>query len=91
MNMSPMVRALLLSWIAITVVWIILLVYRTLLSRREEEEIFLGRPDQLSPEQQAIMQRLERLTRPIWTLGVLSGLLLIAWLGLWIYQGLMSG
>jgi hypothetical protein len=91
MNMSPMVRALLLSWIAITVVWIILLVYRTLLSRREEEEIFLGRPDQLSPEQQAIMQRLERLTRPIWALGVLSGLLLIAWLGLWIYQGLMSG
>jgi hypothetical protein len=89
--MSPMVRALLISWIVVTLFWIVLLVYRTMLSRREEEEIFLGRPDQLSPEQMALTQRVERLSRPIWTLGVLSGLLLIAWLGLWIYQGLMSG
>jgi hypothetical protein len=89
--MSPMVRALLISWIVVTLFWIVLLVYRTMLSRREEEEIFLGRPDQLSPEQMALTQRVARLSRPIWTLGVLSGLLLIAWLGLWIYQGLMSG
>lgn len=91
MSMSPLVRALLGVWIVVTVVWIAVLIYRTVLVRREEAEIFLARPDQLNPQQQAFIQRVERLSRPAWMLGVLSGLLLLAWLGLWIYQGLMGG
>ena len=79
------------SWGVITVVLVALVVYRGMLSSREDDQIFIDAAEQHHyKEQVAIIERMSRLTKPIIALAVLSGVLLLASAGIWIYQGLMS-
>ena len=79
------------SWGVITVVLVALVVYRGMLSSREDDQIFIDAAEQHHyKEQVAIIERMSRLTKPIIALAVLSGVLLLASAGVWIYQGLMS-
>lgn len=82
---------LMISWGVITVVLVALVVYRGMLSSREDDQIFIDAAEQHHyQEQVAIIERMSRLTRPIIALAVLSGVLLLASAGIWIYQGFMS-
>ncbi len=79
------------SWGVITVVLVALVVYRGMLSSREDDQIFIDAAEQHHyKEQVAIIERMSRLTKPIIALAVLSGVLLLASAGVWIYQGFMS-
>ena len=79
------------SWGVITVVLVALVVYRGMLSSREDDQIFIDAAEQHHyKEQVAIIERMSRLTKPIIALAVLSGVLLLASAGIWIYQGFMS-
>jgi hypothetical protein len=79
------------SWGVITAVLVILVVYRGTLSAREDDQIFLDAAEQHHyEEQQAVIAKMTRLTKPIIALAVISGVLLLTSAGLWIYGGLKS-
>lgn len=82
---------LLVAWGAVTVVLICTLIYRSTLETREEDQLFLDSAQEITAsEQRVIVTRIERLSRPIVALWVVSGALLIAVAGLWLYQGYQS-
>jgi Ni/Fe-hydrogenase subunit HybB-like protein len=79
------------SWGVITSVLIILVIYRGVLSSREDDQIFIDAAEQHHyREQQAVIAKMSRLTKPIIALAVISGVLLLTSAGLWIYGGLKS-
>jgi len=79
------------SWGVITVVLVVLVVYRGTLSSKEDDQIFIDAAEQHHyQEQLVIIDRISRLTRPIIALSVVSGVLLLASVGVWIYQAFLS-
>jgi hypothetical protein len=88
---SLVLNLLMISWGVITAFLVVLVVYRGTLSSREDDQIFIDAAEQHHyQEQQRIIARMSRLTKPIIALAVVSGALLVASAGLWIYQGLKS-
>jgi hypothetical protein len=88
---SLVLNLLMSSWGVITVVLVVLVVYRGTLSSREDDQIFIDAAEQHHyQEQLVIIDRISRLTRPIIALSVLSGALLLASVGVWIYQAFLS-
>ncbi len=88
---SLLLDMLMISWGVITVALVVLVVYRGTLSSREDDQIFIDAAEQHHHnEQQEIIGRIARLTKPIIALAVLSGVLLLASCGVWIYQGYKS-
>jgi hypothetical protein len=82
---------LLLSWGVVTAALICMLIYRSVLSTREEDQIFLDPAgESMASEQRALVTRIERLGRPITALIVISGILLAAIAGVWLWQGYKS-
>ncbi len=82
---------LMISWGVITAFLVVLVVYRGTLSSKEDDQIFIDAAEQHHyQEQQAIIARISRLTKPIIALAVVSGALLLASAGIWIYRGLKS-
>jgi hypothetical protein len=72
-------------WGAITVVLVILLIYRGQLSNREDDQIFLAKgEDGLAAEQRTIVARIDSLAMPIKILYVVSGVLLAAVAVVWV-------
>ena len=83
-----MLEMLLVSWGVITALLILVLIYRSMLTNREEDQLFLDAAgDSMAQEQRVIVSRIEKLGRPITALTVLSGLLLLCVAGMWLYQG----
>lgn len=82
---------LLVAWGIVTAILVCAVIYRSMLSNREEDQIFLNSAGQnLASEQRALVQRIEKLNRPITALIVVSAALLVAVAGVWIWQGLQS-
>jgi hypothetical protein len=78
------------GWVAATVVLVALLIYRALLSMKEDDQIFLGTGEQhLEQEQQALVGKLQSLGKYSMIFGVLSAVLLLAIAGVWTYEQLM--
>jgi hypothetical protein len=91
MDQSLVLTLLMISWSVITVVLVILVIYRGTLSSREDDQIFIDAAEQHHyKEQQAIIARISRLTGPIIALAVVSGALLIASASVWLYRGFKS-
>jgi hypothetical protein len=83
--------SLLIVWAAVTAVLICVLIYRSMLGNREEDQIFLdAAAESMAHEQQAIVARIEKLSRPITALIVLSSALLLVMAGLWLWEGFRS-
>jgi hypothetical protein len=88
---SLVLDMLMISWGVITSVLVVLVIYRGTLSSREDDQIFIDAAEQHHyQEQLVIINRISRLTKPIIALAVLSGVLLLASAGVWIYQGFKS-
>ncbi len=82
---------LLVTWGIITGILILTLIYRSILSTKEEDQLFLDKAEaHMANEQREILQRLVRLSRPITAFGVASGVLLLVIAGMWIWEGLKS-
>jgi len=77
------------AWGVVTALLIVVLIYRSALSTHAETQIFLDAAEtSLAKEQQDLATKLDRLSRPITVLMVLSGTLLVASAVVWIWQGL---
>lgn len=90
-SQSLVLTMLLISWLVITAILAVLVIYRVTLSSREDDQIFIDAAEQHHyREQQVIIARISRLTRPIIALAVVSGVLLLATASLWLYRGFKS-
>jgi len=83
----------------LTVLWVLwgvitaflagLIIYRSLIGMKEEDQLFLDAAEaQLQTEQQAIVARVERLAPYVKSLAAASGLVLVLIAGIWIYRGI---
>ena len=84
-----MLSTLALVWAVATVILIGLLIYRALLSMKEDDQLFLSAGEQhLEQEQQILVGKLQSIGRYSMILGILSVVLLLVIAGLWMYQEL---
>ena len=84
-----LVFAMLIAWLAVTLVFILLCVYRAMISLKEEDVLYIdpGEDKQLQ-EQKEVNTKIERL-RPILTGTLVAVIVLgLATFGLWVYQQL---
>ena len=84
-----LISLLLIVWGVLTAILIILLIYKSTLTMREDDELFLDQSEShMEKEQQELIVRLNKLQIPVRILGGASGLLILVIAGMWIYQGL---
>jgi hypothetical protein len=87
--MSSTLTNLLIVWGVLTAVLVILLIYRSTLAMREDDQLFLNDSEShMQIEQQQVIARLNKVNLPVRILGGASGLLILIIAGLWIYEGL---
>jgi hypothetical protein len=85
-GISPLMWGLVV-WGAVTAVFVILMIYRSLITMREDDQLFLD-PTQtaLENEQKAVQQKLNQLRPYTAGLGVASAALGLGLVGLWVFQ-----
>ena len=88
-DISGPLAYLLITWGLVTVALVILLIYRTTLSTKEDDQLYLNKAEvsMMGSDQAVLITRLNRLTKPILGLAILSGILLLATASLWVWIG----
>jgi cell division protein FtsL len=80
---------LLTVWGVLTAILVVLLIYRSTLTMREDDQLFLDQSEShMEKEQQELIIRLNKISVPVRLLGGASGLLILIIAGLWLYEGL---
>lgn len=78
-------------WGAVTAVFAILMMYRSLIAMKEDDQLFLDPAEsRLEQENRQRIERLNKLTPYTRGFGVASAALLIFMAGVWVYRGLTS-
>ena len=86
---SSSLSVLWIIWGSVTVVFVALLMYRSVIGMREEDQIFLDPAEaSLENEQQQVLKRLRRVSPFIKGFGVASAALLIVIIGVWTYPAI---
>lgn len=89
--MVSLLSALWVFWASVTVALAGLLIYRSLVAMKEEDQLFLDTAEwQLEREQRAILTQLRKLAPLIKLLAVASVALLALIAGIWIYRGILG-
>jgi hypothetical protein len=87
----PLINILLIVWGVLTAILVILLIYRSTLTMREDDQLFLDQSEShMEKEQQELIARVHKVTLPVRILGGISGVLILFIAGLAVYQQLMS-
>ena len=82
---------LLVAWGAVTAVFVGLLIWRSLLTSHEDDQIFLdSASEHMAREQRELVAKIGSLTKPIMATGVIAALLLATAAGMWLWEGLKS-
>ena len=86
-----MFTLLLYGWAGLTVVLVVLLIYRALIGLHEEDQIFLDRAEAaLEQEQVEVLRKIRRIDPIVKGLAIASGSLILILVGVWIYRGLYA-
>ncbi len=84
--LSPLTGALIV-WGAVTAILALLLIYRSLVAMKEDDQLFLDTAaTNLEKEQEQVRNRLARIAPYTKILGATSGVLLVAIAVFWVYQ-----
>jgi hypothetical protein len=84
-----MMTALLIAWVAFTLVLVILLIYRGTLTMHEDDQLFLdSAEDHMQKEQQELIGKMERLTPWVRICGAGSAVLIAIIAGLALYNNM---
>ena len=82
---------LLIVWSVVTIAFIALMIWRSLLSSHEDDQMFLDSAQApMEREQRELITKINRLSRPLMTSGIASGVLLLVIVGMVVYQGLRN-
>ena len=75
-----------------TTILAVLVIYGNALSTREEDQLYLNKAEQsmMASEQKVLIGKMDRLKRVIVVLAVISGVLVLASTGTWLWYGLMK-
>ena len=85
----PLMNILLIVWGVLTAILVILLIYRSMLTMREDDQLFLDQSEShMEKEQQELIARVQKVNIPVRILGGASGLLILIIAGMWVYIGL---
>jgi hypothetical protein len=83
-----LLAVLLIIWSVITGAFILVVIYRSVISMREDDQLFLDRAEAAAErEQREVRAKLDRITPYFKYLGLSSAVLLLIIFGLWVYQG----
>jgi hypothetical protein len=78
-------------WGVLTVILIVLLIYRSTLTMHEDDQLFLDESaSAMAQEQMELMKKLNKVTPFVKWLGAASGVLILVIAGLAVYQGLQQ-
>jgi hypothetical protein len=82
---------LLIAWGIVTAVFLVLIIWRSVLSSHEDDQIFLDAAEEhMAREQRELLTKINKLSRPIMTSGIMAGVLLLAIAGIFVYNGLKN-
>ena len=80
---------LLIAWGIVTAIFLVLLIWRSLLESHEDDQIFIdSAQEHMAQEQRELVTKINTLSRPIMASGITAGGLLLFIAGLWLYEGL---
>ncbi len=83
---------MLIVWGVLTVVLVLLLIYRSTLSMHEDDQLFLDDSSKnLREEQEQLQVRMKRVTPYVRILGALSGVLIVVIAGMAVWQRINQG
>ncbi|MCU1287102.1 MAG: hypothetical protein JWO13_3452 [Acidobacteriales bacterium] len=86
--MTPMFMLLILLAVLL-VILVVLLIYRSTLEMHEDDQLFLGSGEsQMARDQEELQKTLGKVEPAVRWLGALSGVVLLAIVGMWVYGGL---
>ena len=85
---SGIILYLLIVWGAVFAVFLLLLLRKSLLENREDDQLFIESGEEhMAKEQRELVSKIQALSRPILTSGIAAGVLLLVIAGLWLYEG----
>ncbi len=85
-GISPLMW-ILFAWAAVTVIFVVLMIYRSLITMREDDQLFLDANQTfMEAEQKAIQRKLGQIRPYAKGFGVASAALGVTVVGLWVYQ-----
>jgi len=89
MNIELLLDGLFILWGVVTAVLVLLFIRRSMLTMKEEDQLFLDKAeDHIRNEQVQIIARITKLDKWIWTVGIISAVILLILAGVWVYNGL---
>lgn len=89
---SPL-AILLMAWGAVTAVLIVAVIYGNTLDIHEDEEFYINKKAEefMGGQQKVLVAKMDRLKKVIFSLAVVSGILLLTSASIWVYIGLTRG
>ena len=82
---------LLIIWGVVTAIFLILVIWRSVLASHEDDQIFLDAAEEhMAREQRELVSKINKLSSPILTSGIMAGVLLLAIAGIFVYNGLKN-
>jgi hypothetical protein len=82
---------LLIAWGVVTAIFLVLIAWRSVLSSHEDDQIFIdAAQEHMAREQRELITKIQKLSPPILTSGITSGVLLLLIAGIFVYNGLKN-
>lgn len=80
-------QMLFIAWGALTAVLVLLLIYRSTLAIKEDDQLFLDPAEsQMEAEQKALQAKMNKLAPFVRLFGAASGMLILVMAGMWVYD-----
>jgi len=80
---------MIIAWGIVTTVFIVLFIWRSVLSSHEDDQIFLDAAEEhMAKEQRELVAKINMLSRPLMGTGILAGVLLLVIAGMLLSPGL---
>lgn len=90
-SISGPILYVLIAWGVVTAIFLLLLIWRSVLASHEDDQIFLDAAEEhMAREQRELVAKINKFSRPLMTSGIASGVLLLVLAGLWLYNGLRN-